>query len=158
MSSDKSRRGSALLNELSRAEAKIGTLEDFIRERERQLHVAVSRLRGGTGDRRSSRLFGNRRRRAGVTQDALLRMRTMSQDSFEHPDDGKTLLVTSGSVWCMIAMHVCMYMISETAKTFNAMQLTHHTHNFLGQFQSANVAVQTGRFQMPWAGFKPAML
>lgn len=90
MSGDRSRRSSALLNELSRAEAKIGTLEDFVRERERQLHVAVSRLSRGTGERRRSRLLALRhgRRRAGITQDALLRMRTMSQESIEHPDDG----------------------------------------------------------------------
>ena len=86
MSGERSRRGSALLNELSRAEAKIGTLEEFIREREKQFHVAVSRLHGGGGghaERRRSR-FAHRRRRAGITQDALLRMRTMSQDSMEH--------------------------------------------------------------------------
>lgn len=89
MSGDRSRRGSALLNELSRAEAKIGTLEDFIREREQQLHVAVSRLSRGTGGRRRSRqMLRHGRRRAGITQDALLRMRTMSQESIEHPDDG----------------------------------------------------------------------
>lgn len=91
MSSDRSRRSSALLRELSKAEAKIGSLEEFISERERQLHVAVSRLHGrGSGERRSSRSrLGLHRRRAGITQDALLRMRTMSQDSFEHPDDGE---------------------------------------------------------------------
>lgn len=88
--SDRSRRGSALLNELSRAQAKIGTLEDFIRERERQLHAAVSRLHGAR-ERRTSRLHANRRRRA-VTHDALLRMRTRSQESFELPDDGMRLL------------------------------------------------------------------
>ena len=68
------RRGSALLHELSRAEAKIGTLEDFIRERERQLQVAVSRLqRGEAGERRRSQLL--RGRRTGLVDDGLIRMR-----------------------------------------------------------------------------------
>ena len=92
MSGDRSRRGSALLNELNRAEAKLGSLEEFIRERERQLHVAVSRLHGGgNAGRRSSRSrYANRRRRAGITGDALLRMRnSISQESFEQLDDGK---------------------------------------------------------------------
>ena len=74
------RRGSALVGELSRAQAKIGTLEDFIRDRERQFHMAVSRLHGA-GERRSSRLL--RHRRAGITHDAVMRMRTLSQDSLE---------------------------------------------------------------------------
>ena len=78
-----SRRGSTLLNELNRAEAKIETLEDFIRERERQLHVAVSRLQ--VRDRRSR--YASRRRRAGITSD-VLRMRTASQESIEL-EDGK---------------------------------------------------------------------
>ena len=79
------RRGSALIGELSRAQAKIGTLEDFIRDRERQFHVAVSRLHGA-GERRSSRLL--RHRRAGITHDTVMRMRTLSQDSLEE-DLGK---------------------------------------------------------------------
>ena len=83
-----SRRGSALLNELSKAEAKIGTLQEFIREREQQLHVAVSRLNRGES-RRTSRnaLGGTRRRRAGIT-DSMLRMRTWSHDSGDRLDDG----------------------------------------------------------------------
>ena len=88
-----SRRGSALLNELSRAEAKIGTLEEFIREREGQLHVAVSRLRSRSDPRRTSRSHGGgtRRRRAGIT-DSLLRMRASSRDSFDRQEDGKLCL------------------------------------------------------------------
>ena len=93
MSASSSRRGSALLNELSRAQAKIGSLEDFIRERERQLHVAVSRLHGGGDRSRRSSRFHARRRRAGITQDALLRMRTMSQESIEAPDDGMATIL-----------------------------------------------------------------
>lgn len=84
-----SRRGSALLRELSRAEAKIETLEEFISERERQLHVAVSRLRTRGDSRRTSRIGGNtRRRRAGITSDALLRMHT-SRDSLDDDDDSE---------------------------------------------------------------------
>ena len=85
-----SRRGSALLRELSRAEAKIETLEEFISERERQLHVAVSRLRSRGGDsRRTSRtnISTARRRRLGITSDAAL-FRT-SRDSLEYFDDGE---------------------------------------------------------------------
>lgn len=85
-----SRRGSALLRELSRAEAKIETLEEFISERERQLHVAVSRLRTRGDSRRTSRIGGNaRRRRAGITSDALLRMHTTSRDSLDDVDDSE---------------------------------------------------------------------
>lgn len=106
MSGDRSRRGSALLNELSRAEAKIGTLEDFIRERERQLHVAVSRLSRGTGERRRSRqMLRHGRRRAGITQDALLRMRTMSQESIEHPDDCTCAFCMCMNTWYNLPMN-----------------------------------------------------
>ena len=84
-------RGSALLGELGRAQVKIRTLEDFIRERERQFHTAVSRLHGAgarrTSERRSSR-FALRQRRAGITQETLVRMRTFSQDSADE-DIGK---------------------------------------------------------------------
>ena len=85
-----SRRGSALLRELSRAEAKIETLEEFISERERQLHVAVSRLRSRGDSRRTSRT-NIRRRRAGITSDALLRMHSLSCDSFEYADNGELI-------------------------------------------------------------------
>ena len=76
-----SRRASLLLNQLGRAQRKISTLEEFIRERERQLHSAVSR---GRLDRRDSRPL-NRIRRVGLSSD-LLRMRSVSRDE---EDPGK---------------------------------------------------------------------
>ena len=77
------RRRSSLLCELSRAQGKIATLEEFIRDRERQFHSAVVRL-----ERRNS-LQGagvsTRVRRAGLSHD-MLRIRSMSMSSEEQED------------------------------------------------------------------------
>ena len=75
------RRRSSLVRELSRAQGKIATLEEFIRDRERQFHSAVIRMERrdslqGTG-------VGTRARRAGLSHD-MLRLRSMSSE--EHED------------------------------------------------------------------------
>ena len=77
------RRGSALLSQLGLAKQKISTLEEFIRDREKQLQVAVSRMRVERHDSRPHRL-----RRAGRSNDALLRMRSGSRDEPEE-DPGR---------------------------------------------------------------------
>lgn len=71
------RRKSELLVELGRAHQKINTLEDFIKDRERQFHVAVNRMRV---ERRDSWQGGARLRRVGHA-DVLLRMRSSSTSS-----------------------------------------------------------------------------
>ena len=70
-----------MVRELSRAQGKIATLEEFIRDRERQFHSAVVRMERrdsfqGTG-------IGTRVRRAGLSHD-MLRLRSMSSE--EHED------------------------------------------------------------------------
>ncbi len=80
------RRDSALLTQLGRAQQKITTLEEFIREREKQLHSTVSRLRL---ERRDSRAF--RLRRVGRSNDILLRMRSVSRDEPEEADVGRSV-------------------------------------------------------------------
>ena len=76
------RRRSSLVRELSRAQGKIASLEEFIRDRERQFHSAVVRmerrdsLQGAAG-------AGTRVRRAGLSHD-MLRLRSMSS---EEPED-----------------------------------------------------------------------
>ena len=74
------RRRSSLVRELSRAQGKIATLEEFIRDRERQFHSAVIRMERrdslqGTG-------VGTRVRRAGLSHD-MLRLRSMSSEGHE---------------------------------------------------------------------------
>ena len=71
------RRKSELLVELGRAQQKINTLEDFIKDRERQFHVAVNRMRL---ERRDSWQGSARLRRVGHA-DVLLRMRSSSTGS-----------------------------------------------------------------------------
>ena len=81
------RRRSSLLCELSRAQGKIATLEEFIRDRERQFHSAVVRM-----ERRNSlqgTSVSTRVRRAGLSHD-MLRIRSMSRE--EHED-------IPGKVW-----------------------------------------------------------
>jgi hypothetical protein len=73
------RRRSSLVRELSRAQGKIATLEEFIRDRERQFLVRMERSWDslqGTG-------IGTRVRRAGLSHD-MLRLRSMSSE--EHED------------------------------------------------------------------------
>ncbi len=75
------RRRSSLVRELSRAQGKIATLEEFIRDRERQFHSAMVRM-----ERRDSLQgagIGTRVRRAGLSHD-MLRLRSMSSE--EHED------------------------------------------------------------------------
>ena len=83
------RRGSDILNQLGIAQRKIATLEDFIRDRERQLHAAVSRSRldrrdsySRPGDSRFARV-----RRVGLSSD-LLRMHSASRDEEPVEDPG----------------------------------------------------------------------
>ena len=76
------RRRSSLVRELSRVQGKIATLEEFIRDRERQFHSAVVRM-----ERRNSLqgigVGSSRVRRAGLSHD-MLRLRSMSSE--EHED------------------------------------------------------------------------
>ena len=72
------RRRSSLVRELSRAQGKIATLEEFIRDRERQFHSAVVRRNSLQGT-----VVGSRVRRAGLSHD-MLRLRSMSSE--EHED------------------------------------------------------------------------
>lgn len=84
------RRNSGFLAQLERAHQKINTLEDFIRDRERQFHVAVNRMRL---ERRDSRLGVGRLRRVGHA-DVLLRMRSSSIGREESDEDlGKLCVV-----------------------------------------------------------------
>ena len=62
--------------ELGRAQQKINTLEDIIKDRERQFHAAVNRMRL---ERRDSWQEGARLRRVGHA--VLLRMRSSSTGS-----------------------------------------------------------------------------
>ena len=72
------RRRSSLLSELSRAQDKIFTLEEFIRDRERQFHAAFVRL-----ERRDSLQGASiRTRRPGLSHD-LLRIRSVSREEHE---------------------------------------------------------------------------
>ena len=77
------RRNSGFLVKLERAHQKINTLEDFIRDRERQFHVAVNRMRL---ERRDSRQGVGRLRRVGHA-DVLLRMRSSSIGREESDED-----------------------------------------------------------------------
>lgn len=82
------RRRSSLLSQLGRAQTKISALEEFIRDRERQFHTAVTRL-----ESRPQPGGGTTRRRVGLSHD-LLRMRSLSSSSTEeHRDEsgGNTL-------------------------------------------------------------------
>lgn len=72
---EEERRDSFAATQLTRAQQKIATLEEFIRDRERQFHSAVVRLRLERGDSRHHRL-----RRVGRSHDVLLRMRSVSRD------------------------------------------------------------------------------
>lgn len=86
------RRGSDILSQLGTAQRKIATLEDFIRDRERQLHAAVSRSRLDRRDSYSRPLArGDSRfarvRRVGLSSD-LLRMHSASRDEEPVEDPG----------------------------------------------------------------------
>ena len=83
MSAD--RRRSSLLFELNRAQSKITTLEEFIRDRERQFHATVVRLEHQDSHPAAS----TRRRRAGLSHD-LLRTRSMSRDEQEEVPGTRT--------------------------------------------------------------------
>jgi len=77
------RRNSGFLAQLERAHQKINKLEDFIRDRERQFHVAVNRMRL---ERRESRQGVGRLRRDGHAE-VLLRMRSTSIGRDESDED-----------------------------------------------------------------------
>ncbi len=87
------RRDSALLTQLERAQQKISTLEEFIRDREKQLHSTVSRLRLEGRDSRGYRL-----RRVGRSHDILLRMRSASRDEPEEADIGESI-----GIYCSVS-------------------------------------------------------
>lgn len=72
------RRRSSLLCELGRAQNKISTLEEFIRDRERQFHAAIVRLE----HQDSLRGAGMRARRPGLSHD-MLRTRSVSCEERE---------------------------------------------------------------------------
>ena len=72
------RRRSSLLSELGRAQNKIASLEEFIRDRERQFHTAVVRLERQDSLRGASM----RERRPGLSQD-MLRTRNLSCEERE---------------------------------------------------------------------------
>lgn len=69
----------SLLFHLGQAQSKISSLEEYIREREKQIRSAVNRF-----ERSESRsmVAGGRLRRAGLSHN-LLHMRTMSQEEEE---------------------------------------------------------------------------
>ncbi len=67
------RRRSSLLSQLGRAQSKIIALEEFVRDRERQFHTAVTQLERNESVPRQPAT----RRRVGLTQE-LLRMHSIA--------------------------------------------------------------------------------
>ena len=74
------RRRSSLLVELGRAHGKITTLEEFIRDRERQFRATVVRLEHQ--DSIQTQSTGMRTRRPGLSHD-MLRVRSISREEEE---------------------------------------------------------------------------
>ena len=81
MSAGMERRRSSILSQLGRAQTKISTLEEFIRDRERQFHLAVTRL-----ERTDSRGGAGRLRRVGLSHD-LLRMHSLNSTDDNSGDE-----------------------------------------------------------------------
>lgn len=79
--SSSTRRRSSLLLELGRAQSKIATLEDFIRDRERQFRATVVNLE--RQDSLQSAMM--RTRRAGLSHD-MFRIRSMSHEEQDEID------------------------------------------------------------------------
>ena len=75
---DMNRRRSSLLSQLEIAQSKLATLEDFIKEREKQFRSAVTRL-----ERHDSRPIGPRSRRVGLSHNLWSSMRSMSSEEGE---------------------------------------------------------------------------
>ena len=76
-------RRSSLQFHLGQAQSKISSLEEYIRDREKQIRSAVNRF-----ERSESRnMVADGRRRAGLSHN-LLHMRTMSQEEEEQEEGG----------------------------------------------------------------------
>ncbi len=73
-----------MLSKLGHAQSKITALEDFIRERERQFHTAVTRLERSESRPRPTAAS----RRVGLTHDDLLGMHSLSSTE-EIPGDSE---------------------------------------------------------------------
>lgn len=83
---DTGRRRSSLLSHLNQANSKISSLEDYIREREKQFHSMVSRLER-TDSNRSMTGGVSRLRRAGLSHNLYGRTLSMEEEEQEEGEE-----------------------------------------------------------------------
>lgn len=98
---DANQRRSSLLFHLGQAHSKISSLEDYIREREKQLRSAVHRFeRTDSRSLMASAAAGSRLRRVGLSHNLLHMRGTMSQEEEEE--------VEGECVMCVFVHAVCV--------------------------------------------------